>query len=266
VLSDYRPASNVSRLNRRETDVLEPETRLLLERAQRICRESDGAFDVGLRRLKELWGFGGGRTPAVPDSTAIAALIAHAGCDVFTITGAGRLQWNDAVAEIDLGGIAQGYVCERIAALLRARGIDRFLVDVSGDLVAGGERAGGGAWRIGIQDPRRPDSLLATLTIDSGAVTTSGDYEQFFEAGGRRFHHVFDPRTGWPAERVQSVTVVTPDPVAADAYAKVVFVLGPERGFAFLESRPELRGVIVSANADGGRHVQWTHDLAPARP
>ena len=264
VLSDYRPNSNVARLNRRETDVLAPETRLLLDRAQRVCHESGGAFDVSLRRLKELWGFGGGRTPQVPDSAAVRALIAHHGCDVYTLVPDGRLRWNDAQAEIDLGGIAQGFICERIAAILEARDIHHFLVDVSGDIVTAGQRAGGGPWRIGVQDPRLPDSLLATVVLDARAVTTSGDYEQFFEVSGTRYHHIFDPATGWPAPGVQSATVVADDPVAADCYAKVAFVLGPERGLAFLESRPDLRGVIVSEPAPGRRAVQWTHDLAPA--
>jgi len=176
----------------------------------------------------------------------------------------GHLRWNDAVAELDLGGIAQGFVCERIADLLQARGIHRFLVDVSGDIVTAGRRADGGPWRIGIQDPRRPDSLLATVVLDARAVTTSGDYEQFFEATGVRYHHIFDPATGWPVRGMQSATVVADDPVAADCYAKVVFVLGPDRGLAFLESRPDLRGVLVSESAPGRRSVQWTHDLAPA--
>ena len=264
LLSDYRPESNVARLNRRETDALAPETRLLLQRAQQVCGESGGAFDVTLRRLKELWGFGGGRTPQVPDSAAVRAVMAHHGCDAYTLTPDGRLQWNDPEAEIDLGGIAQGYVAECIAVLLHGRGITRFLVDVSGDITTAGTRADGGAWRVGIQDPRRPDSLLATLALDVRAVTTSGDYEQFFLANGTRYHHIFDPATGWPARGVQSVTIVTDDPVAADCYAKVVFVLGPERGLAFLEARPDLRGVLVSESEPGRRAVQWTHDLAPS--
>jgi thiamine biosynthesis lipoprotein len=155
-------------------------------------------------------------------------------------------------------------VCERIAALLQARGIHHFLLDVSGDIVTAGQRAGGGAWRIGVQDPRRPDSLLATVALDARAVTTSGDYEQFFEVAGTRYHHIFDPATGWPARGVQSATVIADDPVAADCYAKVVFVLGPERGLAFLESRPDLRGVLVSEPMPGRRAVHWTHDLVPA--
>jgi len=236
----------------------------LLTRAQQVCRESGGAFDVSLRRLKELWGFGGGRTPHVPDSTAVRAVVAHHGCEVYTLTADGRLQWNDPVAEIDLGGIAQGYVCQCIAGLLQSRGMTRFLVDVSGDITTAGRRADGGAWRVGIQDPRRPDSLLATLALDAPAVTTSGDYEQFFEADGRRYHHIFDPASGWPARGVQSATIVADDPVAADCYAKVVFVLGPERGLAFLDARPALRGVLVSEPEPGRRAVQWSRDLAPA--
>jgi thiamine biosynthesis lipoprotein len=264
ILSDYRPASNVALLNRRATDRPAPETRLLLERAQRVCRASGGAFDVSLRPVKQLWGFGTGLTMHVPDSSAVRAALHHVGCEVYTLMPDGRLVWNDAEAMLDLGGIAQGYVAQCVADTLRGRGVRDFLIDISGDLVAGGERPGGGPWRIGVQHPRRPDSLLARLRLDAAAVTTSGDYEQFFESGGRRYHHVFDPATGRPVDNgVVSVTVLSDDAVDADCYTKVIFVLGPERGLELLEARPDLRGLVVSEPRPGRLEVRWSDGLAP---
>lgn len=263
ILSDYRPESNVAQLNRRATDVLAPETRLLLERAQRVCRETDGAFDVTLRPIKHLWGFGTDAGPHVPDSAAVQALLPHIGCDRFEILSDGRFVWHDPEAAIDLGGIAQGFVAGCVAESLRALGLENFLIDVSGDLVAGGHRPDGRRWRLGIQNPRRPDSLLARMELDAVAVTTSGDYEQFFIRDGVRYHHIFDPRTGWPARGVASVTVFSDDPVAADCYATAIFVLGPERGLAFLRERSDLRGAIVT-EMQGTLHVAWD-DEAPNR-
>jgi FAD:protein FMN transferase len=265
ILSDFRPESNVGRLNRRVTNELAPETRRILEHAQRVCRESDGAFDVTLRPIKRLWGFGTGGTPHVPDSAAVRSLLQHVGCDRFAIGADGRFAWLDSVAEIDLGGIAQGYVAGCVAESLRALGLSDFLIDISGDIVAGGHRVDGRPWRVGLQNPRNPDSLLARFDLDAVAVTTSGDYEQFFEAGGVRYHHIFDPRTGWPARGAVSVTVLADDPIDADCLTKVVFVLGPEGGREFLASRADLRGAIVTEPEPGQLHIEWAGGRPVAR-
>jgi thiamine biosynthesis lipoprotein len=266
ILSDYRSDSNVGQLNRRMTSVLAPETRFLLERAQEVCRESGGAFDVSVRPLKRLWGFGTGGTLRVPHSSEVDSVRAHVGCDVFTIGTDGRLVWNDDRAEIDLGGIAQGYVARCVADTLRSMGLGRFLIDISGDLVASGTRAGGGPWRVGIQHPRRPDSLIARLQLDVGAITTSGDYEQYFERDGVRYHHVIDPKTGMPARGMVSASVLAEDPVAADCYTKVVFVLGPERGLEFLAARPDLRGIVITMAPNGTAAVRTSDGLQLGAP
>lgn len=261
ILSDYRATSNVTRINRRETRELAPETRLLIKRAQQVCVETDGAFDVTVRPIKRLWGFGTEGAPHVPSPDSIRALLPHIRCDAYEISADGRFVWRDPLAEIDLGGIAQGFVATCVGDTLRALGLRDFLIDVSGDIVCGGRRPDGAPWRIGIQNPRQPDSLLARLDLDVAAVTTSGDYERFFEQDGKRYHHVFDPRTGWPVTGAASVTVCSDDPIAADCYATAVFVMGPERGLAFLESRADLRGVIVTEPSPGRLHLAWSDDL-----
>lgn len=251
LLSDYRPTSNVGRLNDRRTQALAPETRLLLARAQEVCRETGGAFDVSVGPVKRLWGFGDEGTPHVPDSLALRTLLAHVGCEVYSLQPDGTLQWRDGAARIDLGGIAQGFAAACVAETLRARGISDFLVNLSGDIVVGGERAGGGPWRIGVQNPRRPDSLLLTVPMRWRAVTTSGDYEQSFIENGVRYHHIFDPATGVPARGTASVSVFADDPIAADCYATALFVLGVDRGLAFVRARPHLQALFVRATPSG---------------
>jgi thiamine biosynthesis lipoprotein len=125
-------------------------------------------------------------------------------------------------------------------------------VNAGGDIRLLGDR-GGESWRIGIQHPRDPDGLLAVLPMQEGAVVTSGDYERYFEADGIRYHHLFDPRTGFPARLCQSATVVAPTAAWADALATAAFVLGPESGRRLLEELPEVEGVLIAA--DGARHV-----------
>jgi len=261
LLSDYRPTSDVSRLNERQSVELAAETRLLLRRAQEVCRETGGAFDVSMGPIKRLWGFGGSGTPHVPDSLALRQLLQHVGCDVYGLDAAGPLRWHDPEAKIDLGGIAQGFVAACVAETLRARGITRFLVNISGDIVVGGERPGGGAWRIGVQNPRQPDSLLVRLPMRFAAVTTSGDYEQFFIADGRRYHHVFDPATGTPARGAASVSVFSDDPIAADCYATALLVMGPERGLAFVAARSDLAAIFVREGGADEVTMQWSANL-----
>jgi thiamine biosynthesis lipoprotein len=111
-----------------------------------------------------------------------------------------------------------------------------------------GDRGGERPWRIGIQHPRDPQRLLATLEVADVAVVTSGDYERYFEQDGRRYHHLFDPRTGYPATASRSVTVVAPSAMLADALATAVFVLGPEQGMSLLQLYPEAEALIVDSN------------------
>lgn len=251
VLSDYDPESNVGRLNRRATGSLAPETRLLLERAQQLCHETGGAFDVSMGPIKRLWGFGDDDEPAVPPQDSLEHLLQHVGCDVYRITGEGTLVWNDPEAHIDLGGIAQGLVAQRCADILRRHGFADYLINISGDIVVGGQRPGGGAWRIGVQHPRDPEALAARLALVRPALTTSGDYEQVFFDQGRRLHHIFNPSTGWPARGVASVSVFCDDAIDADGYATAVFVLGVEKGMRLLEEKPELQGLITFEDDTG---------------
>ena len=251
VLSDYNDMSNVGRLNRRETLELAPETRLLLERAQKVCHETGGAFDVSMGPIKRLWGFGDEAVPSIPTATDIHALLEHVGCDVYRIDANGLLHWNDPQARLDLGGIAQGLVAQRTAEILEASGYAHFLINVSGDIVVRGQRPDGGAWRIGVQHPRQADSLVARLSLVMPALTTSGDYEQAFFEKGMRLHHIFDPATGWPASRAASVSVFSTDAIDADCYATAVFVLGPQKGMQFLESKEELEGLITYEERPG---------------
>lgn len=260
ILSDYDPDSNVGRLNQRLTSDLAPETRRLLIRAQQVCRETRGAFDVSMRPIKHLWGFGEDGVPAVPPSRDIDRLLQHVGCEVYRIDASG-LHWNDDSARIDLGGIAQGLVAERVADVLRQHGFWRFLINISGDIVVQGTRPDGGPWRIGVQHPRDTQSLLARLPLERQALTTSGDYEQAFFESGRRYHHIFDPATGAPARRSVSVSVFCDDPVDADCYATAVFVMGPERGLAFVESKPGFEALITWEDDAGSLHVEQTSGL-----
>jgi thiamine biosynthesis lipoprotein len=258
LLSSYRQESLIARLNReghQRKIVLTKEIFDLLREAVAFSEQSGGAFDVTIWPVSVLWGFEkGGR---IPDSALLGAALRKVGYKSIvldeTTTSVGFAL--DGMG-VDLGAIAKGWAVDRAMERLAARGIADAIIDAGGDLRIAGSRPGKGSWRIGVQHPRQGGELLLTLDLTDTAIVTSGDYERFFEEGGVRYHHILDPATGMPASGCRSVTVLARTAAEADAAATAAFVLGPERGIAFLRSSPGTRGVIV--DSAGGLH--WTDE------
>ena len=149
---------------------------------------------------------------------------------------------------IGLGGIAKGYAIDRAGLKIRQAGISNFLVDGGGDILAVG-MVNGRPWLVGIRDPRGDRSdLIKKLSVSGGAVVTSGDYERFNIVDGRRYHHIIDPRTGFPADKCRSVTVFAPEAERADVLATAVFVLGPEEGLKLIKQAGDAETLIVTAD------------------
>jgi len=253
--------SQISALNRATTAIeVDPEVLAVLQLGQRITRESEGAFYMGLGGLKKLWDFDA-VTPGVPEPSEIKAVLPATTGNLLEISGV-RVVRSDQRMQLDLGGIAKGYAVDRALALLRASGLESASVNAGGDIgLLGGH--GERPWKIGIQHPRKSGELLATIELRDRAVVTSGDYERFFMQDGVRYHHIFDPQTGFPARGCQSVSVVAPTAAEADALATAAFVLGPADGLALLENEPDVEGLIVDADGritlTGGLkdQIQW---------
>jgi len=246
LMSPYRPDSDVSRLTiaAREATVA-PDTAEVIALGLEIARRSRGAFDLTLGRLKALWGIES-ESPQVPPAAEIAVALQGIGPEALTISGMHVTKASPLLA-IDLGAIAKGYAIDRAIAVLRDAGVTSAAVNAGGDIGLLGDKQGR-PWRIGIQHPRRPGEVLTTLEVRDRAVVTSGDYERSFERDGRRYHHLFDPQSGYPADRCQSVTVLAPRAVLADALATALFVLGPEQGLQLLRNYPEVDALIVGAD------------------
>jgi thiamine biosynthesis lipoprotein len=263
LLSGYDESSEVSRINR-EAYLAEVqadgEVFRLLEKSLEISRLSDGAFDVTIGPVMKLWKFDEGGV--VPTEEAIAAVLPQVGFDRVAVNTERRtVRFLSAGVEIDMGGIGKGYAVDLAVARLQEMGIDNAIVDAGGDLKLLGRRPGKDFWRIGVRHPREASRMLVTLDLAETAVVTSGDYERFFIDKERRYHHLLDPSTGYPASVCQSVTVIAPDAVDADAYATAVFVLGPEKGLALLRSLPGVEGIVV--DSDG--KVLWSDESALKR-
>lgn len=248
LMSEWKPDTELSRLNDaagRPPLAVSDELFEVLEVARRVHRESEGAFDVTFHGVGHLWSFEAGATP--PSRAAVKAalhLVDGTGVELDPETKSVRLP--QAGMKIGLGAIAKGYAVDRASALLQARGFSDHVVEAGGDTYAAGSK-GGQPWRVGVQDPKNAGSL-GVLSVRDRAVVTSGDYMRFFEHEGRRYTHILDPKTGWPVEADESprsVTLLAGDATRADAYCTAVTVMGPRRGLAFVESRPDLDAVII---------------------
>ena len=243
LMSLWKPASDLSAVNRRAgTDsvtVVDPQTAQVLASALDWAERSGGAFDPTVGPLVDVWGFYGARGGLPPTAAADSALGLVAWSDVAFDPARRAVALPRAGMRLDLGAIAKGWAVDRAVEALRTAGVPSAMVDLGGNVRVHGPRPGGGPWQVGIRDPRRPDELLAVLALDSGAVATSGDYEQFFVVDGVRYAHILDARSGAPARGVAATTVRAASGMAADALSTVLFLLGPEAGCALLAGMPD---------------------------
>jgi thiamine biosynthesis lipoprotein len=150
--------------------------------------------------------------------------------------------------KIDLGSLAKGYAIAKARALLVKQGVKSALISTGSSVTVIGTN-GGKPWRIGIKSPEKPDDIIGVVSLKPGqALSTSGDYEKFFEVKGKRYHHIIDPRTAMPAGGTKSVTIISDDATLSDALSTAVFVMGPTRGLRFLRRLDKVYGVIVDKN------------------
>jgi len=202
----------------------------LLERSVELGRTTDGAFDVTWAALWGTWDFRA-PVPRLPDPAEIAARVARVDYRRLVLDPAARTAFlPEAGMVAGLGAIGKGYALDRVAQELARRGFGDFLLVGGGQVLARG-RHGDRPWRVGLRDPRGgPEELFARLELGDGSLSTSADNESYFELDGVRYHHVLDPRTGWPARGLRSATVLHPEGTVADALSTAVLVLGAERG------------------------------------
>lgn len=258
MLTTWNAASEVSRINAAagtgEGVAVSPETFEVLERSLWIARETGGAFDITVGAFKGLWKFdedNDGSLPRRVDVLGRLPLVDYRGLSLDPGRHSARLAREGQ--SITLGGIAKGLIVDRAVAQLRGAGLSDFLVQAGGDMYAAG-RHGERPWRVGIQDPRAgggaprsTDSSFALLALEDSAFNTSGDYERFILQDGKRYHHILDPRTGYPVSGTRSVTVLAPTSFLADTLDTAVFVLGAQKGLELIARTPGAEAVIVDA-------------------
>ena len=244
-MSPFKPDSELSRLNREAAKAPVPVSRELFELIERSVEFSDlsgGAFDITFASVGCMFDYRAGTRPT--DDKVVSALpgidYRHIRLDHARRT----IRFADDRVQIDLGGIAKGHAVDNCVALLRARGVRQALVMAGGDSRVLGDKRGR-PWMIGIQDPRNKEVMAARIPLVDAAISTSGDYERYFEEDGVRYHHILDPKTGMSATGVRSVTIIGPDATTTEGISKSVFIKGPEQGIRFVESLPEIDAVVI---------------------
>lgn len=246
-LSKTIEGSDVWNINHAEGQpvTVSDDTIKLLEMALRVSELSDGAFDVTIAPVTALWDFTGGTT-VLPDADAIAEAIELV--DYTKVQIDGNQVTIPAGHMIDLGGIAKGYIADELSAFLREKGVQSAMLNLGGNVITIGTKPDGTAWRIGIQNPQgsRDDSILAISVVDS-TVVTSGNYERYFELDGVRYHHLLDPKTGYPANNgLASVTILTESSMYADALSTASFVLGLDAGRELINSLDGVEAIFIT--------------------
>lgn len=240
MMNHYDPKSVVSAINEAAGVRPVPAPRELvevLEMARRVSERSAGAFDITVGALRG-WRFrrDDPRLPAAEEVVAQRARVDYRRVKLER----GAVLLAEPGMRIDLGGIAKVYILHAGLRVLERSGVPRAMLNGGGDILATG-----GGWRVGVRDPRAPDRLLGALEFDRGAVLSSGDYERYFIKDGRRYHHILDPRTGYPAQGPHGVTLVSEQIEAVNGIGVAIMVLGKEAGQRLLRATPGVEALIV---------------------
>ena len=233
--------------------IVTPELAAFVGEAQALSRQGDYLFDPGIGRLIGLWGFQADEFKAeLPPPAAIKDWLASKPSIADVVIDGNTISSRNRAVALDFGGYLKGVALDRAAAILRAQGINNALINIGGNVMALGSKEGR-KWRVGIQHPRQPGPLATVALEDGEAIGTSGDYQRFFEVDGRRYAHLLDPRTGYPADQTEAVTVLVPagpkSGTLSDATSKPVFIAGAA-GWREMARKMEV-GMILRVDREG---------------
>jgi thiamine biosynthesis lipoprotein len=256
LLNFYAEDSEISMINKNAGEKpvkVSPETLEIIDKALYVSENTEGAFDITVGPVVRLWDF---QNKVLPDEKLIKEKLKLVGYkNVIVDKEKSTVFLKTKGVQIDLGGIIKGYAADKAVEILKKNGIKSGIVAIAGDIKVFGKKPDNGLWNVGIQNPRQKgknDEILATIELSDMAISTSGDYVRFFMKDGKRYHHLLNPKTGYPAYGCRSVTVIARDGVFADGFATGIFVLGHQKGMDVLK-KLGFEGVIV--DKDGKIHT-----------
>jgi FAD:protein FMN transferase len=260
-MSTYKASSELSRLNARASQqpvVVSQELFDLLATSIEYSRITDGAFDITYASVGYMYDY---RERVRPDDKQIEGALGGINYRHLILDAASRsVKFARDGVRIDLGGIGKGHAVDRGIEVLRTRGIEHALVTAGGDSRIMGDRFGN-PWVVGIRHPDRKDEVIARIPLEDAAISTSGDYERYFDENGVRYHHIIDPHTGRSASKVRSATIIGPTATRTDGLSKTAFVLGPERAIAIYNGLEDIDAIVVTPKGE----VLYTKGLEPGR-
>ena len=262
LISDWIPTTQISKVNQNsgiQPVKVDNEVYELVERAIKVSKLTNGAFDISYASMDKIWKFDGSMK-TMPTPEAIKKSVEKVGYQNIILNPKDTtLFLKNTGMKLGLGGIGQGYIADKIKALLQSKGCTSGIINVSGDINTWGKQLDGKPWTIGIVNPMNKNKVFATFPLDDSAVETSGSYEKFVTFNGKRYSHIIDPRTGYPAQGIVSISVFAKQTEIADALATGVFVLGVEVGLDLVNQLKGIECVIVD---DKGKiHVSKGIDI-----
>ena len=259
-LSTFNEKSVISRINRNESMQTDGMFRTVFEKARTVSQATDGAFDITVAPLVNVWGFGF-KNSTRPSAHTIDSLKALIGYRKVTLKGHTiRKEHPDIM--LDCSAIAKGFGVDVVAAFLNRKGIDNFMVEIGGEVVTRGINPNRKPWQIGITKPvddslNVQQDIQTIIRMENKALATSGNYRNFYYKGGKKYAHTIDPATGYPVQHsLLSATVIADDCATADAYATAFMVTGIDKAKAILNKHPELVAYFIYADG-GGRNAVW---------
>ncbi|MCR5819785.1 MAG: FAD:protein FMN transferase [Bacteroidaceae bacterium] len=265
-LSMFNQQSIISQINRNEDVVTDSMFRRVFALSQEVSKVTNGAFDITVAPLVNAWGFGF-KHGTLPDSIAIDSIRKFIGWQHISLDAEGRLHKEDPRMVLDCSAVAKGFGVDVVADMLRSHGVSNFMVEIGGEIVVNGQNPQGEKWKVGVNSPE-DDSLSTSrklqtiLPLTDCAMATSGNYRNYYEAGGRRLSHTIDPHSGYPVQHsLLSATVFAPTCAEADAFATSFMVLGLDSAKQILSSRPSLRAYLIYADEKGDYQVFASPDF-----
>lgn len=227
--------------------LLSDELTQVIERSIYYGELSNGKFDVTIAPYCELWDFADKRIPTANELHAAAERV---GYENIILEGNTAMLKNGA--QIDLGGIAKGYIADKLAEFFSSKDIDGAVISLGGNVALTGSKASGEKYTVGIKDPSDPSKLAAKLKLGDGmSAVTSGDYERYFESDGVRYHHILDPSSGMPAQSdLRSATVIAKSSADADALSTICYILGKDAAVKFIEQKPHMEAVLIDVDGN----------------
>lgn len=264
-LSTFRENSVISKVNRNEDVSLDKMFVEVFTMAEKIAKDTDGAFDYTVAPLVNLWGFGF-KTGSKPSKQVIDSLMQVTGYEKVTLVD-GRIRKQDPRVMLDCSAIAKGYGSDVVARFLRSKGVKNFMVEIGGEIVTQGISEKRLPWKIGVIKPSDDSlnvnqELQTVLNVTDKAMATSGNYRKFYYKDGKKYAHTIDPKTGYPVQHnILSSTVLAENCATADAYATSFMVMGLEKARKVLDRHPELMAYFIYSDKDGKNAVWYSSSL-----